>query len=65
MRQTWIVDAKERPSFNQILPHLERLKGRAELHSIDPLARVRLFNLKLKVKKKETHKHKKERNDSI
>jgi hypothetical protein len=36
MLQTWIVDAKERPSFSQILPQLERLRGKSEIQAIDP-----------------------------
>lgn len=47
LEQTWIKETKERSSFSQILPQLEKLRGRPELQAIDPLARVCfiIFNL--------------------
>jgi hypothetical protein len=40
LEQTWVNEAKERPSFSKLLSQLEKLRGKPELQAIDPLARV-------------------------
>ncbi|KAI6223763.1 Tyrosine-protein kinase receptor [Aphelenchoides fujianensis] len=43
VRRTWIKDVRIRPSFEDLLPDLEKLRGKPELQTMDPIRRREAF----------------------